>query len=226
MNTALLFSGGKDSMACLYIYRESLAQIYVIFVNTGKYYPEMLATVDRAKSMCPNWIEVHTDRDGQWAANGLPSDVVPVDWTVQGQMFTGKKRVTVQSYLQCCYENISAPAMGKIKELGCTHVIRGQRDEESHRSTVRNGAIVDGITYVHPIEEWTRIEVLGYLREQMGGLPDHFALHHSSMDCYDCTAYVKESADRIEYMQAKHPYFFDKFRAARDALNSAIQEAA
>jgi len=36
----LAFSGGKDSMACWYLYRDQ--QPIVIFVNTGKAYPETL----------------------------------------------------------------------------------------------------------------------------------------------------------------------------------------
>ena len=218
----LWFSGGKDSMACLYLLRHSLSEITVLFLNTGKYYPEHVATVEKARAMCPNWIEVTADRDAQWNANGLPADLVPIDWTRYGQQFSSRKQTTVQSYLQCCFENITAPLLAKSKELGATVIIKGQRTEDSHRSTAKNGDVVEGITYSHPIEDWTTAEVLAYLREQMGELPEHYALEHSSMDCYDCTAYAAHSHDRVAYMRERHPAMYADYAGKLSRLCAAI----
>lgn len=209
-------------MACLLLSRP-LDDVTVLFANTGKYYPEHLETVEKARCMCPNWIEVRTDRDGQWAANGLPSDVVPVDWTVPGQLLSSPKTVTVQSYLQCCFQNIAGPLLAKSKELGATEIIRGQRADEAHRSTAKDGDTLDGITFRHPIEDWTADEVLAYLREQMGDLPAHYALDHSSMDCYDCTAFAAHSHDRIEHMRRNHPPLYADYAAKVGALLDAIE---
>ncbi len=164
---ALLFSGGKDSMACLYLNKHRLHEIQVIFANTGKLYPENLNTIAEVKEMCPHWIEVRTDRDGQWAANGLPADVVPIDWTVHGQMVSSKKPITIQSYLQCCNENISIPLRNAIKKLGCKVVISGQRADDAHKSSSKDGDTYDGITFSHPIEKWSAADVLAYLKTQI-----------------------------------------------------------
>lgn len=210
-------------MACLYLLRHELNEITVLFLNTGKYYPEHLATVAKARTMCPNWIDVNSDRDGQWAVNGLPADIVPIDWTLVGQSMSSRKQTTVQSYLQCCFENITGPLLAKSKELGATVIINGQRADDAHRSTAKDGDTLDGITFSHPIELWTRDDVLSYLQEQMGELPEHYALEHSSMDCYDCTAFSAHSADRVQWMKDRHPALYQDFRVKLGALSAAMR---
>lgn len=224
MKIALAFSGGKDSWACLWLNKHRLHEILVIWVNTGKNYPEMLRTIDRAKAICPNFVELIVDRDGQNAYHGIPSDVVPINWTRQGQIFTGPKSVTVQSYLQCCYENIGASLQKYCQDHGVTHLIRGQRNDEGHKSTARDGSLVDGIQYEQPIEDWTEQEVIEYVAQHMA-LPSHFKFKHSSMDCYDCTAYAAESKDRIDYTKANHPTMYAEYEIRNQALKGALVES-
>lgn len=224
MRLALAFSGGKDSWACLWLNKDRLADIAVIWVNTGKNYPEMLDTIELAKAICPNFIEVIVDRDGQNAFNGLPSDVVPINWTRHGQDVTSKKPVMVQSYLQCCFENIGANLQKYCKDNGITHLIRGQRNDEGHKSSARDQTNVDGIVYVQPIEDWTADEVLAYVARHMT-LPEHFKLKHSSMDCFDCTAFSSDSKDRIEYARLKYPELHNLYKIRNDALKSALAES-
>ncbi|MFA6040948.1 MAG: phosphoadenosine phosphosulfate reductase family protein [Methylophilus sp.] len=204
MRTALAFSGGMDSWACLYLYKDKLDDIDVIWVNANKNYPELELLIEKAKKMCPNFIEISIDRDLQTDKYGLPSDLVNVDNTEIGFIVNGEKSVKVQNRFDCCYNNISYPLLFKIKELGITHLIRGQRIEEEHKSPARDGDIVDGIEYLQPIENWTRKQVLSYLSEHMD-IPEHFKLNHTSLDCHDCTAYVEHSLDRYEWAREHHP---------------------
>lgn len=215
---ALAFSGGKDSLACWFLCKPAM----VIYVNTGKSYPETRAMVNLVSSQCERFIEVYTDRDAQNYAEGLPSDLVPIDCTTLGQLIGGTKPVKVQSYLGCCYANISKPLVDAAKQYGVTHLIRGQRLDEAHKSPARDGEVVDGIVYEQPIERWSAAEVLAYLKEQMGVLPDHYALEHSSMDCYDCTAFAAHSHDRAAYMRERHPDLYGEYRQRLGELYGAI----
>jgi phosphoadenosine phosphosulfate reductase len=224
IKTALAFSGGKDSWACLWLNKDQLADILVVWIDTGKNYPEMLSTIELAKAICPNFVQVRVDREGQNAYHGIPSDVVPINWTHVGQSFTDNKPVMVQSYLNCCYENIGANLHDFCKRSGITHLIRGQRNDEGHKSSARDGSIVGGITYLQPIENWNSNQVLDFVALHMK-LPDHFQFNHSSMDCYDCTAYATESQDRIAYTKRKYPDFYAEYSARNELLKSALRES-
>lgn len=219
--TALAFSGGKDSWACLYLNAHRLHDITVIWVNTGKNFPEALAMIDKARAMCPNFIEVRTDREGQNECQGLPSDVVPIDHTTLGMVMTGRKAVKVQSYLDCCNANISQPLMAKCTELGITELIRGQRLDEGHKSPARDGDVFFGIVFRQPIEHWTAAQVLAYIGARME-VPEHFKLSHSSLDCYDCTAYARDTADRVIWAR-KHPGLSAAYETRRADLLTAIK---
>lgn len=208
-------------MACLHLLRSELDG--AIYVDTGFAYPETLALVDYAAGIVPMHV-VKTDRRAQNEAEGIPSDVVPIDWTRQGQMFSAPKNVTIQSYLGCCYQNIAAPLLAKAQELRATHLYYGQRNDEGHRSPARDGDVVGGIVRRQPLEGWTAAEVLAYLATKME-VPAHYAISHSSLDCWDCTAFRRESADRIEWMREKHPDLHARYAPRAAALQQALTEA-
>jgi len=93
----LAFSGGKDSLACWFLYREK--NPIVFWANTGKAYPETMEIVDQVRSDAVEFIEVKSDQEQQIKFYGYPSDVVPVDHSFEGMQFSGDKPVRVQSYL-------------------------------------------------------------------------------------------------------------------------------
>ena len=224
LTTALAFSGGKDSWACLWLNKDRLHEIVVLWVDAGKNYPEMLETVEKAKAMCPNFTTITVDRVGQNAYHGLPADVVPVNWTRIGQATTCVKSVMIQPYMNCCYENIAAPMMDFCKKHGITQLIMGQRNEEGHKATSRHGDMVEGIARLHPIEDWTEQQVLDFVGQHME-LPGHFRFKHSSMDCYDCTAYAAESKDRVQFMMERHPDLYKEYAVRKIALNEALRQS-
>ncbi len=218
----LAFSGGKDSLACLFLNKHRAHEITAIWINTGKNYPETLEMVEIAKKMCGAFIEVRSDQESQNYIEGLPSDIVPVNLTRFASIFNGNQKQHVQSFLACCFENIGRRIHEAAIAHGITHLIRGQRIDEKFKSPARDGMIVDGIVYVQPIENWTSEQVYKFLEKHME-LPEHLFLNHSSLDCYDCTAYVKDSADRIEYTKKYHPVFFQAYENRMNKLKSAIQ---
>ena len=224
MKIGLAFSAGKDSLACLFLNKDRLNDVIVIWVNTGKNYPETLAIVKMARDMCHYFVEIIVDRDAQNNVNGIPADVVPIAFTKIGQQFSGKKDITIQPYISCCYENIGSHLHNAALDLGITHLIRGQRNDESHKSTAQNGTVIDGITYLHPIENWTKEQVLGYVAQHIE-LPQHFSFNHTSLDCYDCTAFTKESTDRIAYTKKYHPRFYAEYAARKAKVDESINQA-
>lgn len=224
MKLGLAFSGGKDSLACLLLNKERLSEITVFFVNTGKTYPETMKLVEYAKSISPNFIEILVDRQGQNDYHGIPADIVPINWTIAGQQITGEKPIKIQSYLQCCMENIANSLMNAAKHYGITHMIRGQRNDEFHKAPSRNNDVVDGITFIHPIETWTAASVLDFIARHME-IPAHFNLGHTSLDCFDCTAYQKETKDVSSYRELNHPELHQKYLARKEQLDSVLREA-
>lgn len=226
MKLGLAFSGGKDSMACMYLLRDQglLDATEVIWVNTGKYYPELLETIERARSLCQRFTEVRTDRDAQNAAEGVPADVVPINFTRYGMRSTGRfSEHMVQPYLACCFQNIGGPLHLKALELGVTHLVRGQRLEEQFKSPARDGMTVEGLIYLQPIENWSHSQVMDYLQTRME-IPAHYSLKHSSMDCYDCTAFLTESADRVQFTKKHHPALYAEFSERLGTVKAAMRE--
>lgn len=207
-------------MACWFLTRH--LDPYVIWVNTGKAYPETLSVIESVRSQTTRFIELKTDQQAQNERCGIPSEIVPIDSTVLGMIFTGEKSIRVQSYLDCCFENISGPLHNAAKYLSVDVLIRGQRNDEGHKSTARDGSIVDGITYSQPIEQWSKDDVMRFLRRNME-VPEHFSLDHSSMDCYDCTAFLGHSKDRSEWTRVHHPELHSKYMERMRLLKEAVE---
>lgn len=219
---ALAFSGGKDSMACLHLCKSSID--IAIHVDTGKSYPETRKMVAYANTIVPV-VVVESDREGQNEREGIPSDVVPVDYTTFGQSLTGEKAVKIQSYHDCHFQNIGLPLLLKAAELGVTSLILGQRNDDRHKSTAKDGDMIEGITRLHPIEGWTDDDVFNYLRSVMVVPLHYYRVEHSSLDCYDCTAFTKSSKDRIEYTKETHPEFHAQYLARMESIRQALKES-
>jgi 3'-phosphoadenosine 5'-phosphosulfate sulfotransferase (PAPS reductase)/FAD synthetase len=218
----LAFSGGKDSMACLFLLRNTID--CALFVDTGKTYPETQAMVEFASTIVPVQI-VETNQDAQNAREGIPSDIVPVNWTRLGQQMTGPKPVTVQNYMICCFENIALPLVNAAKALKADEIVYGQRENEAHRSTSKNGDRVEGMIRLHPIEGWTSQQVLRYLETQMQVPPHFYIINHSSLDCYDCTAYATETRDLVTFTAGVYPEFYKQYLERKELLDAALTEA-
>lgn len=199
MDTALLFSGGKDSLACLYLYRDVWDRLPVIWVNTGAVYPEMIEYMEGWKRRLPHFIEVKTNQPDNVAQNGWPVDVLPVRNSSLGRAIYGNDLPLMQPYLNCCAENIWFPLHRAVVECGATKAIKGQRREDEHKSTARDGETVYGVTYLMPIYEWTTQQVFSYLKDVGAELaPGYEDGEKTGRDCWDCTAYLADNQRRIE----------------------------
>ena len=197
--TALLFSGGKDSLACLYMYRDRWDAIDVVWLNTGAADEATLAYMARWKERLPRFIEIRSNQPADIAENGWPADVVPVNSTVFGKMIAGDDgSPRIQSYLNCCANNIWIPLHRALVERGYTQAIKGQRKADKRKSTATNGTVADGVEYFFPIENWSDADVFAYLLDVGADMPEGYAKgERASRDCWDCTAYLDENRERI-----------------------------
>lgn len=208
----LQFSGGKDSLATLYLCKPWWDRITVAWLNTGSAYPETIELMQRIKALVPNFVEVKSKQPEQIEREGWPVDVVPMANTTIGQSFTGKPVQKMQSYVACCSANIWQPMQEYVNFCGATLVIRGQRNDETRTSPVRSGDIVDGIEYLFPVESWTEAIVLDYLERNNIELPKHYGQTKTSLDCWNCTAYTDESAGRWNYTESNHPELWNELK--------------
>jgi phosphoadenosine phosphosulfate reductase len=199
ITAALHFSGGKDSLACLYMYRHRWKDMYVIWLNTGAIYPEMRAYMDKWKAVLPHFIEVETNQPKQVAENGWPVDVLPVNNSPLGRAISGIDAPLMQPYTNCCATNIWFPLHEATLRLGVTEVIKGQRNSDEFKSVARNGTEFQGLTYIMPIQEWHTDDVFKYLNEVGAELPPGYNDgEKTGRDCWDCTAFLGDNKRRIE----------------------------
>ena len=220
---ALMFSGGRDSIACLHLLKSHLDRVLVVWVNTGANFPEITNLMEGVRHLVPNFLEIQTNQPDDVAANGYPVDVLPISYTGLGQSMTSTKSIKLQGFVNCCNTNIWAPTNSKVKELGITGVIRGQRADESIRGPIKSGYIEDGIEYLFPIEDWSEQQLITYLMEQGVPVDERLSMAHSSLDCRTCTAYLGSSGDRMAYVKKHH---YDEFKQVTALLNEIKQAVA
>ena len=205
---ALLFSGGKDSLACLYLCKPWWDKLEVVWINTGKNFPEVEKFMEDIKAMVPHFIEVKTNQDAFIKWYGHPTDVVPVKCDVNGRVFSTEpvRRKLVSKY-ECCANNIWQGIQKYMTETDCTGFIKGQRNSDHDQAPwVTNFTSGDRkCEMYYPVANWFEEEVLHYLHKQCEKLDERFLLDHSSLDCWDCTAYWGALPNRLIYMKKHHP---------------------
>lgn len=226
MIAVLQFSGGKDSLACLYLLRPHWEEVTVLWVNTGAAYPETLEQMRRVRQMVPHFLEVKSDQPANIARCGHPADVVPIRSTHYGRWATQTKTDApfLQSYLDCCNANIWKPMQDATMALGATLVIRGQRNSDDRKSPIRSGHQENGVTYWFPLEDWTEQRVREYLASQDVPLPTHYDYVNSSLDCWSCTAYMDDNAGRMRYMKERHPEMWKRYRPMLKTVVDAVRD--
>lgn len=202
----LQFSGGKDSLACLLYLKDQLAEITVVWCDPGDSFPETLAQMEIVKSLCPNFVVIIGNQPEVIKEHGYPVDVLPVRNHKMVQYNAQQKRPLLQSFMDCCYKSMMEPMHKATLALGATTIIRGQKLSDHHKSPIKNGDVVDGITYWFPIENWTDEQVIEYV-DASPLFPKHYRdnVAKTSMDCMHCTAYLAENQWKLPYLKHHHP---------------------
>jgi phosphoadenosine phosphosulfate reductase len=199
-NAMLQFSGGKDSLACLWLLKTNWPDIVVVWVNTGDAFPETVEQMKAIKALVPNFMEIKSNQPEQIKRAGYPVDLLPVWDTELGRSTHEARHNRYQTPFSCCGENIWKPLNNVVRELGFTLVIRGQRNAETRKAPIRSGYIEDGVQYWFPIQDWSDKEVVEFLGDK---LPPHYKFLDTSLDCQHCTAYLDENRNKLTYIRER-----------------------
>jgi len=222
-NSVLWFSGGKDSLACLYLLREQWGDgLTVLHVDTGAKLPEVAEYIDGLRAVVPNFMVVKSNQR-QWIADhGLPVDVLPVAYSGFGQFLSGEKPIRMQPYVTCCENNLWKELRGTTKLLGATKVFHGSKQADAIGNKRIGAARLGGVEYESLIDGWSDHDVMRYLEDSGAPVPPWFVINNdTSMDCWDCTAFMRGASGRVSWLKSFHA---DKYREFT-ALTASIRQA-
>ena len=214
---ALQVSGGRDSIACLFLMRPYWDRVTVYWLDTGAAYPETESTMEQIRAMVPNFVRVQGQQPEVIEQFGLPTDILPVSATPMGVSNGG---IPMQDRYSCCLRSIMLPLHKRMIEDGITLIIRGQKNADRLKSIVRSGETHDGIEYLFPIEEWDTKRVMAYLIEQGAPIPRFYEMLNGTPDCMTCSAYWEEGASA--YLKRYHFQEYQETQRRLDIIREAI----
>jgi 3'-phosphoadenosine 5'-phosphosulfate sulfotransferase (PAPS reductase)/FAD synthetase len=218
-NPALQFSGGKDSLACLYLLRHQLENLTVYWVNPGDTCPETVAVVQAIRPWIPRFVEIRSDVLAWRAKHGDPTDLVPASAHVLGVAY-GMSDVPLSNRFDCCYANLMHPMHERMLADGVDAVIRGTKLCDTGKVPA------EGFTgHYHvllPIKHWTHEEVFAYLDEvgaPINPLYEHFK-GLSAPECLSCTAWWDDG--KAQYLKARHPERAAEYKVSLQRVREAL----
>lgn len=221
----LQFSGGKDSLACLTLLRPYLYKIVVAWANSGDAPPEQVDFMMRIRASVPRFIEVKGNAPQWIEEHGWPVDVLPVSHSATGRILHGGNNQLMQPFTDCCAQNVWGPMQRAMLEMKAPLVIRGQRNSEKMKSTIRSGHTQDGVEYWFPIEDWSEGEVFQYLRSAGVELPQSYLDGAgTSVDCLHCTAWMRDNSSVMGWLEARHPDAYREVCRRLSTIRSAALE--
>lgn len=198
----LSFSGGKDSLACVRMFKKHLSRIRIYHVDTGDLLPEMCASVAAVEAYAPDFVRIET-RVADWiAVHGLPTDLVPHSAHPVGRAM-GENRASLVARYDCCYANLMWPVFDRASRDGCTLLIRGTKRADMRRLPAEDGEIVAGVELYYPLLDWSNEQVRAFLALEGVKLPRIYDTVANAPECARCSAWWGEG--RAAYLKRYHP---------------------
>lgn len=221
---ALQFSGGKDSLACLYALRPFLEHIVVYWTNTGDAIPETKAVVDSVREWLPRFVEIGADVMRWKQDNGMPSDVVTARSHSIGMAY-GMGAMRLSNRFDCCTQNLMLPMHQRMLADGVEMVIRGTKLCDTG-TVPSDGAFGEYEVYL-PLRDWSHAEVFSFLEDMnvpLTSVYDEFEDSHiSAPECLHCTAWWEDGKQR--YLEKHHPHVLMEYRASLDAVRQELRRS-
>lgn len=219
---AFQFSGGRDSLAALYLLRPYWSKIAVYWCNPGDPFPETTDLMELVRAEVPRFVEIAGRQPQVIEQLGIPSDIVPATRTQLGVMVEGKPAPLIQDRYSCCAMSMMVPTHERMIQDGITLIIRGQKNADKFKSPARSGALIDGFEMLFPIEDWTASDVMDYLRVNRLPIPRFYSMLNAMPDCMTCSAWWEEGVTK--YLKAYHPEAHAEVQRRLDSINEAVRE--
>ena len=229
MKKIVQFSGGKDSIVCLHLFKND-PDITAVYVNTGAAFPHVKEHVQKT---CDDFgvplITILLEKSvTEWhKENGLPADIIPWDSTPLMQQLSKKSfGATLVPYMDCCSANIHLPMERFVIENNVTDVIRGSKACDTVVG-VKDGFVGNGTTYHSPLWNWSHEDVFNYIKMYDITILDNYKDPDSdSLDCWNCTGHMgKTGAARVRYVKENLPEHYDELAANIALVKSTLQNA-
>ena len=229
MKKIVQFSGGKDSIVCLHLFKND-PDITAVYVNTGAAFPHVKEHVQKT---CDDFgvplITILLEKSvTEWhKENGLPADIIPWDSTPLMQQLSKKSfGATLVPYMECCSANIHLPMERFVIENNVTDVIRGSKACDTVVG-VSDGHVENGVTYHSPLWNWSHEDVFNYIKMYDITILDNYKDPDSdSLDCWNCTGHMgKTGAARVRYVKENLPEHYDELAANIALVKSTLQNA-
>lgn len=217
---ALQVSGGRDSLACLYLMRQFWDRLTVYWCNTGDAFPETVAIMAQVRALVPHFVEIDGRQPEVVARFGIPSDIVPASHTPIGIVGGGELKPVIQDRYSCCANVFMMPMHLRMVEDGITLVIRGQKQADKLKAPIKSGTVDLGIEYLFPIEDWSSRRVMTYLQEQGAPVPRFYEMLDGAPDCMTCSAYWENGA--AAYLKRYHHSAYQEVQRRLNTISEAI----
>jgi 3'-phosphoadenosine 5'-phosphosulfate sulfotransferase (PAPS reductase)/FAD synthetase len=218
-NVALQFSGGKDSLTCVYLLEDHLDEVTIYHLDTGDQPEETRETVEAVKAWAPRFVTIQADSKAWRRVNGNPSDVVPASAHLLGTAY-GLSKQRLSNRFDCCFHNLMLPMHQRMVADGVDCVIRGTK-------LCDTGAVPqEGPTpFYHielPLRNWSHDEVFAYLKTKNAKISDVYEhVRHTSPECVTCTAWWDDK--KSAYLKAKHPQVFKEYQVALSSIRESLR---
>lgn len=221
---AFQFSGGKDSVAALFLLREYWSRFTVYFCDGGDTPDEAQEVVRHVAALVPRFVRVPGRVLATRARYGMPTDLLPWSSTPAAHHHNSGETALMQDRVACCSRSIMAPLHERMEQDGITLIIRGQKDADTYKGKFRSGDTADGFEFLYPVERWSDADCMAAMLASGVPVPHYYdaGLHHSG-DCVTCTAWCEPG--KGAYLAKYHPLKFMEYRANMAIIAEAVAPA-